>query len=686
MFFVGSLTCLSIFLAWRLAAPWCAPFLAVCVTALLQVLAAMGGAYHEVRLAVAILSILSLLPVCLALFNAGVSRRHYIGTAAPSLLFAGLLLLFAWHYAGARLVYWDEFFWGGFVKHLVQENSLWAWGSVLPRHDSVLLYPPIVTILQALLQPMGTFSEPAIALGEAAVLLSATGVVIHLARQRGLSFWPVCFCALLTFGLLRSLGTPVRFFSYLFGYAESLQAALFLVPALVLVFAGNTFLTRTVLFLGLPVLILCKVTGCLLVLCILGTTAVVTFLVAPAGQKLRQTGRMLVLPGGACLLFWGLWRWWLQIHILQHVPQLSARMANAFDPAVVQLVISKYVQAFFLTDLFAIPYVGDLPVVTGTAFLLLLSVYFIVKKDAKGQRCFRGSQYVALGILLCGFFCWMLAHAYVTIMYMTPEEQGRAASYERYIAVAIAPFLVAGLMAALESGMRCRPFLTRRIVKGGIFLLGTGMALFFFMRPVGLPANMAEMDQAARIVARASAPGARYWLVVGQEKYLYGNACQFYLMPDRQEAPVENDIVFNPHDTPETALLGGRLPADLRATARRQKVDYLLLWRVPADFVARYGKELGLCEGEAFPLLLRLDAWREGERELPEKIDIIVIGVKQGLAISGSYILYPDLHPVALCQFRNRSDSLDPPLSQHHRIFCQWLCRHIRMKHHIRTI
>lgn len=295
-------------------------------------------------------------------------------------------------------------------------------------------------------------------------------------------------------------------------------------------------------------------------------------------------------------------------------------MANAFDPTVVQLVISKYVQAFFLTDLFAIPYVGDLPVITGTAFLLLLSAYFIVRKDAKGQRYFRGSQYVALGILLCGFFCWMLAHAYVTIMYFTPEEQGRAASYERYIAVAIAPFLIVGLMAALESGMRCRPFGARRIIKGGTFLLGTGMVLFFFMRPAGLPASIAEMDQAARIMVRASATGARYWLVVGQEKYLYGNACQFYLMPDRQEAPVTNDIVFNPHDTPETALLGGRLPADLRGTARRQRVDYLLLWRVPADFVARYGKELGLHEGEEFPLLLRLDAWREGERELPEKI------------------------------------------------------------------
>ena len=73
----------------------------------------------------------------------------------------------------------------------------------------------------------------------------------------------------------------------------------------------------------------------------------------------------------------------------------------------------------------------------------------------------------------------MLAHAYVTIMYMTPEEQGRAASYERYIAVAIAPFLITGLVAALESGMRCHSFLTRRLLKGGVFLLGTGMALFF---------------------------------------------------------------------------------------------------------------------------------------------------------------------------------------------------------------
>ena len=359
----------------------------------------MGGVYHEVRLAVAILSILSLLPVCLALFNAGVSRRHYIGTAAPSLLFAGLLLLFAWHYAGARLVYWDEFFWGGFVKHLVQENSLWAWGSVLPRNDSVLLYPPMVTILQALLQPMGTFSEPAIALGEGAVLLSATGVVIHLARQRGLSFWPVCFCALLTFGLLRSLGSPVRFSSYLFGYAESLQVALFLVPALALVFAGNTILTRTILSVGLPALILCKVTGCLLVLFILGATAVVAFLVAPAGQKPCQTGSD-ARSAGEGLSFWG-----SGAGICRSMSSstfLSCPLGWLMLIRFVAAGHSKYVQAFFLTDLFAIPYVGS-PVINWTAFLLLLSAYFIVRRCER-PKIFPGSQYVALDTLLCGSF------------------------------------------------------------------------------------------------------------------------------------------------------------------------------------------------------------------------------------------------------------------------------------------
>lgn len=402
----------------------------------------MGGVYHEVRLAVAILSILSLLPVCLALFNAGVSRRHYIGTAAPSLLFAGLLLLFAWHYAGARLVYWDEFFWGGFVKHLVQENSLWAWGSVLPRNDSVLLYPPMVTILQALLQPMGTFSEPAIALGEAAVLLSATGVVIHLARERGLAFWPVCFCALLTFGLLRSLGAHVDYGSYVFGYGESLQTALYTALALLVLFSScRERLLRLLLQGGCAVLILCKPTGILLALCVLGAFALRQWFDV-AGQRFRRVIWSLVSVVWPAVLCWGLWRGYRAICITGAAGADFSVMANDWGLETVLEAVPVYAWAFLMRPLVSIPVIGLLTFATGTAVLLLLvcgGSWYLLRKDPRLLP--RGRGFAAL-LLVAGFLAWVAAHAYATMVYMDARELASAASYERYAAVAMGPLLV----------------------------------------------------------------------------------------------------------------------------------------------------------------------------------------------------------------------------------------------------
>ena len=619
LFFVGSLTCLSIFLAWRLAAPWCAPFLAVCVTALLQVLAAMGGVYHEVRLAVAVLSFLSLLPVCASLFAAGAPRRHYLRTAAPSLLFAGLLFLFAWHYAEARLVYWDEFFWGGFVKHLVGENGLWAWGSVLPRHDSVLLYPPMVTILQALLQPMGTFSEPAIAVGEAAVLLSATGVVIHLARERGLLFWPVCFCALLTFGLLRSLGAHVDYGSYIFGYGESLQTALYTALALLVVFSCRERLLRLLLQGGCAVLILCKPTGILLVLCVLGAFALRQFW-GVARQRFRHVVWSIVGVVWLAVLCWGLWKIYRAICITGAAGADFSAMANSWGLETILDAIPVYAWAFLMRPLVSIPAIGLLTFATGTAVLLLLSCggsWYLLRKDPRLLP--QGRGFAAL-LLVAGFLAWVAAHAYATMAYMDARELASAASYERYAAVAMGPLLVGTIFLFLLRAAKQGHLWQVRLVRFFSVVLMAVAVCFSLQRPADIPGHLAEMEQAARILQQSTPEGSSWWLVAGKASYEYGMICRYLVMPERSADCVSEVLEFNPVDSPEERLLGGTLPADLRATARRQKVDYLLLWRVPADFVARYGKELGLYEGEGFPLLLRLDAWREGARELPEKI------------------------------------------------------------------
>lgn len=619
LFFVGSLTCLSIFLAWRLATPWCAPFLAVCVTALLQVLAAMGGVYHEVRLAVAVLSFLSLLPVGFSLFAAGAPRRLCFRTAAPSLLFAGLLLLFAWHYAGARLVYWDEFFWGGFVKHLVGENSLWAWGSVLPRHDSVLLYPPMVTILQALLQPMGSFSEPAIALGEAAVLLSATGVVIHLARERELSFWPVCFCALLTFGLLRSLGAHVDYGSYVFGYGESLQTALYTALALPVVFSCRERLLRLLLQGGCAVLILCKPTGILLVLCVLGAFALRQWF-GVARQRLRHVVWSIASVIWPAVLCWGLWKIYRALCITGAAGADFSAMANSWGLETILDAVPVYAWAFLMRPLVSIPAIGLLTFATGTAVLLLLACggsWYLLRKDPRLLP--QGRGFAAL-VLAAGFLAWVAAHAYATMAYMDARELASAASYERYAAVAMGPLLVGTVFLFLLRAAKQGHLWQARIVRFFTVALMVVAIYFSLQRPAEIPGRLAEMEQAARILQQATPEGSSWWLVAGKASYEYGMICRYLVMPERSADRVSDVLEFNPVDSPEERLLGGTLPADLRATARRQEVDYLLLWRVPGDFVARYGKELGLDEGEGFPLLLRLDTWREGGREFPEKI------------------------------------------------------------------
>lgn len=619
VFFIGSLTCLSIFLAWRLAAPWCAPFLAVCVTALLQVLAAMGGAYHEVRLAVAVLSLLSLLPVCLSLFAAGAPWRRYARTAAPSLLFAGLLLLFAWHYAGARLVYWDEFFWGGFVKHLVLEDGLWTWGAVLPRHDSVLLYPPMVTILQALLQPMGSFSEPAVALGEAAVLLSATGVVIHLARERGLSFWPVCFCALVTFGLLRSLGAHVDYGSYVFGYAESLQVALYTALAMLVVFSCQERLPYLILQAGCAVLILCKPTGILLVLCVLGAFALRQWHGA-AKQRCRHVAWSIARVVWPAVLCWGLWKIYRAICITGAAGADFSAMTNAWGLETIVDAVLVYARAFLMRPLVSIPAIGLLTFATGTALLLLLSCggsWYLLRKDPRLLP--RGRGLAAL-LLAAGFLAWVAAHAYATMAFMDARELASAASYERYAAVGMGPLLVGTVFLFLLHAAQQGHLWQARLVRCLTVVLMAVVMYFSLQRPAGVPGHLAEMEQAARLLQLSTPEGASWWLVAGEASYEYGMICRYLVMPERSAGRVSERVEFNPVDSLEEQLLGGRLPADLRETARRQNVDYLLLWRVPDDFVARYGKELGLHEGEGFPLLLRLDAWREGARDFPEKI------------------------------------------------------------------
>ena len=422
---------------------------------------------------------------------------------------------------------------------------------------------------------------------------------------------------MLTFGLLRSLGAHVDYGSYVFGYGESLQTALYTALALLVIFSScRERLLRLLLQGGCAVLILCKPTGILLVL---GAFALRQWFDV-AGQRFRRVIWSLVSVVWPAVLCWGLWKVYRAICITGAAGADFSAMANAWGLETVLDAIPVYAWAFLMRPLVSIPAIGLLTFATGTAVLLLLACggsWYLLRKDP--QMLPQGRGFAAL-LLAAGFLAWVAVHAYATMAYMDARELVSAASYERYAAVAMGPLLVGTVFLFLLRAVKQGHLWQARLVRFFSVALMVVVVCFSLQRPADIPGHLAEMEQAARILQQATPEGSSWWLVAGKASYEYGMICRYLVMPKRRAARVSDILEFNPVGSLEERLLGGTLPADLRATARRQKVDYLLLWRVPADFVARYGKELGLCEGEAFPLLLRLDAWREGERELPEKI------------------------------------------------------------------
>lgn len=617
LFFACSLAGLGLVLGRFLAVPWCGPFLAVCLTACVELPAAMGGVYHEARLILACLSLAGAAAVLwrqLADWQRGKSCAEEV---LPSLLFLWLLCFFAWHYAGARLTYWDEFFWGGFAKHLMQENTLWNWASVLPRRDTVLLYPPMVTLLQSLLQPAGTYSESAIALGEAAVLLSCAGVVMHVARQR-LSLLPSSLLVIIAFCLFRTLGASRGDInSYLFAYGDSLQLALYSSLGLALACGKDRRHLVWLLVAGLPVLVLCKASGVLLVLCLWGAWALRSLFAAEQGisRRARLAGTAgIVLPAMA---FWLLWRSYLATAIVPGLP--PAADPFPVDWQSVRQVVEIYIQAFWERRTIIFPSGERLRFLSHTGVLLAgilcsLGIVFFRQK-----KIFDSGNWIAVLILLAGFVGWLGAHAYVSICYMHPKEGRWFFSFERYISIALGPLLLISFLCLLEQGEIWGRKIFRSGISAMLIALCIPLTLWGLVPATGVPPYIAAMEQAAGILQKNTPLGSTYWLVTGRQEYIDANVCQYFLMPERREVPVENRFRFNPHGSPEMNLQSGTLPMPLKERVQEQKVDYLLLWNWPDDFLERYGALLGLAKDVRPPVLLRLDAWRQGKVPFPER-------------------------------------------------------------------
>lgn len=591
-----------------------APLATLNVMVLLLMAAAMGGFFSQMHTALVVLGCV-LGAVSCAPFPLRVLMPWRGKDLCVPLALVLVLLCLSVHYADIRMVYWDEFFWGGFVKQLLHENALWNWNTALPRRDSVMLYPPTMTILHALFMPQGVFSETAVALGGLVSTITLGFVLYHTVRTR-LS-WPHASLMALTLCLLaRIMGSKVGYLPYyLSGYAENTQIALTTALLCIIIFEPVQKHVRISLLLGLPVVTLCKPTGFILATIVLVCLAVRHWLAAPETRRYSACIRNMALPTLAAGAAWKTWDIYVQTHIRIPSGDTLSQTVLLHSPDYVVECATAFINAFMTRSLLGSPWLGPTPLASAAAACLLLCFLLRpVRHDLAPRR------YVwCVRLLFLGFAGWLATHFLVALLFFHEEEALRAASFERYTGAYIAILL----MVTLCVRVRVRPAHARtwHVTLGSFLAL---LMLSMFPPSAALQKSTSprsQMEKAAEVLAAHTPPHTQYWLVDMGSDGEAPMALVFLTLPARSMAQVTARASFNNVNSPETLLTAGQLPENLRELARDRGADYLLLWRYDKAFAERYASLLGLTQN-AGPQLLDLRAWRNGQSPFPRAVPL----------------------------------------------------------------
>lgn len=479
---LAGLAALAFFCSYRLKLGAASFFAAVVATSLFPLPFAMAGHYALGRTVAACLSAV----LCAAGLVGHKPRKEALRESLLNALVPCLLLLYAlWHYAGGRIFYWDEFYWAAFVKELCLTDGFWTAHSPLPRLDSVLLYPPGVTLVHGLFQPRGGFSEPAMALGQTTLLIGATGVCLSLVRVRRTSVQALLY-VLLCFCVLRAFGTQLVSDVLLFGYGEAMQTGLF-VPLCLLCLVGKTDGRTFGLFtLSLALLVLTKPTGFVLAAFACGLFGLRLWLCSGDAtewapfRRLRDPRAFVgaALRVAACAVpaavLYVVWLVFRDAHVFGGHPGIfQSAIARPWTLDSFLVALRGYAWAFVFKPIFSIPRVLEGFYVTTQVpvfILCALGLWWLARK-AKGGHVVAASESAhgsapcsvpapavretAGGLLENGFarcvtpawivfcwFVWVFAHACVSVTVFTPAELVRGAAFERYTPVVTAALVI----------------------------------------------------------------------------------------------------------------------------------------------------------------------------------------------------------------------------------------------------
>ena len=457
-------------------------------------------------------------------------------TLAILALFALGTAYFTWYFSGTQFSYYDEFFWGAFAKVFHYENGFWTSLSALARSDMTQAYPPVPAVLANLFMPMGGgYSEEGIALGGMLLVLAAACLVYHYMRPhlgvvQALLVAFVCAC------FIRTLGAKYTTY-YLTGYADYLQSALFTGLLVVALFERQWRRALLPLLAGLPVLALCKQTGIVLCLYVMGAVALQHLLLwrTKAKERLPWPAALTTLLGMAVLSF-GAWLAWNRYATTHIRPPAGGSLLNIQAVLADPLLwpsLQEFLWAIVERALLISPTLGWMSYSSSTLTLTLgAGLFFFLTHRGLGKS-YR-AHWAQGALLLAGLLGWLFAHWYANFIFFTLEHLQQAASFERYIGPYMAGAVSVSLMFSFQA-WSARPHSKQYRALAQTVLAATFLfvcALLPWQRPAPLSHTplRAKMENAAAYFMQHTPRGSLFYFIPDVDGDMEEEWCLRYLL------------------------------------------------------------------------------------------------------------------------------------------------------------
>ncbi len=525
-----------------------------------------------------------------------------------------------WYFYGAKIRYYDEFYWMTLTRDLFETGGLLSIASPIMESFVPTVHPPLASILQSFFSTNGlaflgigtqVFHEGSAGIAGCSVLLALGSIVATLCRKY-MPTWQAILVAVLVFCIARLFGSNFKENMYTMAYMEYYQAALFSLGISISCFMQRSALQTLALICTVVLLTSTKATSFLFALGFVCTYFIYNYFCYKKDKNNISFRHVIKVT---CFLLLGivLSRLVWVYHITEVVQQfLQNTTASSELTMLADTVAKKQMGLFeriknfmFVSDAFQqfknVPW--EVLQIWGRAFLVFplvysawlpmefMSIFFTVLPIYIAFTLAYGISYfslkmrmnkehaIVLLVLSLGLLAWFFLRIVIAVHMHSEREIYNAASYSRYIGAYVAAIVaLMALMFYTTLAKYCEKhkniFAIILVAHVALTLLLAGFKPWVAPRHIALPESRLTLERAVQYVEQNTPESSRIWFI-NQGKDLLGNSIfRFLMMPNRRtDFKLPWAVSIDVHEKDRVLDVDA-----MKQKAEAKNIDYIFIW------------------------------------------------------------------------------------------------------------